>query len=128
MDERVIIDPLLVSPSLIDLCLNYLHFLTDLQIKCYNGNSDILLIDILQNLTMLKTLKFDTVKINDDTYAYPFYDKISTNKHETKHEGRLESVQLTYNISISSKPIIYLQTKLSFQLCSRSCSKLKSRK
>lgn len=119
MDERVIIDPLLVSPSLIDLCLNYLHFLTDLQIKCYNGNSDIPLIDILQNLTMLKTLKFDTVKINDDTYAYPFYDKISTNKHETKHEGRLESVQLTYNVSISpvSQSSIYrLNSLFSFVL------------
>lgn len=115
---RCLVDPLRVSPHLISFCLN-LNNLTSLDIACFSYSSAILLIDILQNLTMLQNLKFkSTFFLENWTHYDKFYSKIST-----IHTGRLESMNLYSLEPVPSWNISKLNDLLAFVL--QSSPKLK---
>lgn len=79
----------IVSQNLTNLC-NNLANLTDLEITCFSARHDptINLIDVLQNLKLLKNLHFNTLLFtNEDIPDDAFHNKTST-----VTTGRLESI------------------------------------
>lgn len=87
-------DPLKMFPSLTNLCF-HLKNLTGLKIACKNLTNDLplVLLSVLQNLTMLKSLVFEALLIMDEEEVRDLiYDKIS-NKRII---ARLESISLLH--------------------------------
>lgn len=108
-----------VSQSLIALC-GSLKNLTHLKFTCKRNNM-VSVLDILQNLTTLKSLEFDDVMINGDTSLDMFHNKLSTIR-----VGGLELICSSINSvseATSNFSINKLDLLLSFVL--RSCPNFK---
>lgn len=114
------VNPLVVSRHLIDLCLT-LKYLTRLNMdQCtYCGHSCIQLLEIIQHLSMLESLEFEHVTIdNYNTAGDLFYAKLSS-----IHTSTLESLRFADCLFLSKGPVLRFNRLLAFIL--QSCPNLK---
>lgn len=86
----------ILNDSLMNLYLN-LNNLTSLEITCFSNSAPTLIVYVLQNLCMLKSLVLKEIKIPEEENDNLFYNKLSD-----VHEGRLESVRLAYRDSYTT--------------------------
>lgn len=113
-----LVEPISISQSLIDLC-HSLKYLTRLDIiSGYRSSTPILLIEILQNLTMLKSLGFGQLTMDDETMDIEFFNNRLTNINI----GRLESLSISY-LHLYAKEF-FIRSDILFAFILRSCPNL----
>lgn len=106
------------SQNLIDLCLS-LKSLTSLKLLCYSDNIPILIVDVTQNLTSLRSVDLKGITIIDeDTTDDLLYNKLSN----AVQMGRLESFNFTYDTDTS---ISVAKSNHLFAFILQSCPHLK---